>query len=587
MTDATPGPYFLDLAGLGEGEAALYDSAADRVPGWLAFRSPVRILRAAKVEEVSKCLEEASDFAESGGYAVGFLSYEAASGLNPAHRTKEPRWPVLAWFALYETPPSRHRELLPCYQEVPLLETCPELDRESYGERFNAVKSALAHGVSYQVNLTFRIRMRIGQPADRLFASRCGTDPPRYAALLCGGDWSIASFSPELLFERNGDAIVSRPMKGTSLVPDRPELVAPEAEHLAHDPKSRAENVMIVDMVRNDLGSICDTGSIAVRDLLKVERHRGLFQMTSSVYGRSRARTSDLLRRLFPAASVTGAPKVSTMERIRDLEPSPRHAYCGAIGIMGPESQRFSVAIRTALLHQGGTGEFGVGSGIVWDSCPDAEYAECLAKCERLEKKATQWQLVEAMSNRDLADPRLHLERLERSAARFGIPFNRPRLLEELTELGIVDQPKVRISLRLDGEYRIQTGPSEIKANIIRARVAREPVQQGDPNLTIKSTSRAIFLERLDDCRDVDEVLLYNQFGELTEFTRGSVLLEMDGRLWTPHPDSGCLDGIGVRRMLEQGAVAYRNLKVEDLSRASHVLFLNSVKGMVQVSLIE
>ncbi|HWD39525.1 MAG TPA: bifunctional anthranilate synthase component I family protein/class IV aminotransferase [Fimbriimonas sp.] len=603
--DPYAGSYFLDLEELQPGECALYSSESPN--GWLAYRSPTSLVQCTSLEEVESCLDEAYRHVGQGGFAAGFLTYEAAPGLNPKIVTHEPEWPMFAWFGLYNDRPVLHRELKPVYEECPVKGAMPDLDFEAYRGKFDEVKRALAAGETYQVNLTFRLRFELASSWARFFTSRCGVNPPRYAAFIQGGDWQVASYSPELFFERRGSLVTSRPMKGTAVAPSDRAALRTEAARLADDPKTKAENTMIVDMVRNDLGSICEVGSIQTTDLLKVERHRGLLQVTSAVTGKlpshnegsspaSEGKVDEFANRerrtcgaalqkaLFPAASITGAPKVSTCSLIRRLEISPRHIYCGAIGMIEPGYERFSVAIRTALI-QGNKGEFGVGSGVVWDSEVASEYEECLAKAELLYKKGEPWTLVEAFAGRDLPNPAEHLARLKTSVQRFGIPLDWAQLLEELAEIEAEPKAKVRIAVRLDGEFQIQVGRSAIDKPVLQVVLAPRPVCSHDPNFRIKTSSRAVLEGFLDACPDDDEVLLYNERGELTEFCRGNLLVEIDGALWTPFPDSGCLEGVAVSRLIRENQASYRRLFLDDLARAVRLFFVNSVSGSVEAGL--
>jgi para-aminobenzoate synthetase/4-amino-4-deoxychorismate lyase len=587
---AMPGDYFLDLASLVPGDAVLRHEDPEQGPGWLHFTKPIQILATGDPAEVERCVEAAGDHVGEGGWAAGFLSYEAGAALHPEMPGRESCWPVLAWFGLYDEAPRHYRELLPEYEPIEARELVADWGPGTYESAFAQVKQALSEGETYQVNLTFRERFRLEHEATRFFASRCGVDPPKYAAFIHGGDWQVASFSPELLFERKGEDIVTRPMKGTALVPKEKGEIAEVADRLSRDPKSIAENIMIVDMVRNDLGAVCEVGSVTTPQLLHVERHRGLLQMTSTVVGRSKAATSKLLKSLFPAASITGAPKVATTHIIRRLEAAPRHIYCGSIGVMAPGWQRFNVAIRTALIEEG-NGEFGVGSGIVWDSVAEAEYQECLDKRELLLRPADQWRLVEALGAHHLDDPQRverHLQRLAGQAERLGIPL---RLREMREAVGRVERAnpeervKVRISVRADGEFEIGRASSAVKGGAIRAVLASHPVSSQDANLRIKTNSRAVLDEHLEEHPEADEVLLYNERGHLTEFCRGNVLMEIDGRLLTPRPESGCLPGITVAAMVERGEAAFADLEIGLIPQARQILFANSVTGLVRVEI--
>jgi para-aminobenzoate synthetase/4-amino-4-deoxychorismate lyase len=578
--------YFLEVSRLSEGDAAFYCDGTSGLPGWKLFSSPRRILFAEQVDQVPTLLREVS---EHKGFTAGFLSYEASPAFDPAIRTKVPTWPVLAWFALYDSPGEMFRELAPCYRKIPVVQVDPELDACGYRERFEEVKQALAEGRSYQVDLTFRIRFGLGAAPHEFFASRCGAIPPRYASFIHGRDWSIASFSPELMFERTGSDILCRPMKGTAIAPmTRPETVT-AIEALQREPKSVAENLMIVDMVRNDLGSICETGSIRPEHLFRVERHGQLLQMTSDVLGRTAADLGPLMKALFPPASVTGAPKVSTADLIANLECSPRHVYCGAIAFTEPGHERFSVAIRTALLHRDGTGEFGVGSGIVWDSDPGLEYQECLSKAEFLHTPKPQWTLLEALNRCALSEPEtveVHLSRLAGAASRLGIELPLADIRGTLDALPPNGPPKVRVTVQRDGRFQIEEGESAAPDGPMTAVLATRPVSSNDPNLRFKTSGRGVYETFLNEHPDFDEVLLWNERDEVTEFCRGSVIVEIDGDRLTPPPECGCLESVSVRGMAAKGDVRYRTICLRDLPEADHIWFVNAVTGTRPVRLI-
>jgi len=572
-------------------------------PGWLLFSQPVEVLQATSLEDVPAVVRRASLHAEKGGYSAGLLSYESSPAFDPAILVHSPSWPVLAWFGLYDQAPKFFRELAPVYEAVDVSLGSPDMSLAAYHEAFAGVRDALASGRSYQVNLTFRQPFTTAATAAQFFSSRCGIDPPIYAAFINGGDWQVASFSPELLFERDGDAVTTKPMKGTAPAPADKEGWAAAVASLRDDPKSQAENIMIVDMARNDLGAVSETGSVQAPKLLQVERHRGLLQMTSTVTSRSTVPTPELLAHVFPAASITGAPKVATTHLIRDLELSPRHIYCGSIGVMAPGWQRFSVAIRTALF-QGDQAEFGIGSGVVWDSDVESEYEECLAKRELLLNPGTPWCLVEALSSHRLEESEyvdLHLDRLSRSARGLGIQIeaSSPFLLQadgscRLEEEGVGDggktplpgHEKLRIALQRDGQISVTTGPSFLPSQI-RGTLAARPTASQDPNFRIKANSRAVLQEHLDEHPDFDEVLLFNEKGELTEFCRGNLIVEIGGQFFTPPFENGCLPGIKISELLAEGIVQTKSLIHDDLTRCTRFFLTNSVVGMVEVAFIQ
>jgi para-aminobenzoate synthetase / 4-amino-4-deoxychorismate lyase len=351
-----------------------------------ACPEPEAVVQAVSVGEVLPVLEEVERRTAAGRWAYGYLAYEAAPGLDADLAAHDPRPgdPPLAWFALggppVEVEPVRPGPPLPGRWR-------PDWTDAEHARAVDAVRTCIAAGDTYQCNLTDRLRTTLSGTPEQLYAALAARQAGAFHAWLDLGEHVLVSASPELFVDWSGDALVTRPMKGTAARGRTPAEDAAAAERLRASSKDRAENLMIVDLLRNDLGRVARTGSVAVRSLFDLEPYPTVWQLTSEVVATARPGTTlvDLLRALFPSGSVTGAPKVSTMRLIRDLEPTPRGVYCGAIGFVGPPESgvraRFSVPIRTAVVHRA-TGEavYGAGGGIVWDSDPAAERAELLAK---------------------------------------------------------------------------------------------------------------------------------------------------------------------------------------------------------------
>ncbi len=329
-----------------------------------------------------------------------FVSYEAGAAFGLSVSSGRRTLP-LVWFALFE--PSAVTELQdpPCGSGYELGSVRPSVDRQAFESAFARVRHHLLEGDTYQVNYTFRMEGVFSGHADALFVDLAMAQEGRYSTFLDLGDLAICSASPELFFERTGSELVTRPMKGTAPRGRTLEEDRCQAAALHASAKQRAENVMIVDMMRNDLGRVALPGSVNVPALLTVERYPNVWQMTSTVTARTTAdtRLSQVITALHPSASVTGAPKVRTMEIVRELEGHPRGVYTGAIGHVRPDgSARFTVAIRTAVVDRvGGRVEFGVGSGIVWDSVAGDEYDECLLKGSVLGRRPRPFELLETM----------------------------------------------------------------------------------------------------------------------------------------------------------------------------------------------
>ncbi|MEE4274067.1 MAG: chorismate-binding protein, partial [Thermoanaerobaculales bacterium] len=464
--------------------------------GWTRFERPVENVCAWERAEVMGALRRIEEAVESGGLAaVGCIAYEAAPAFDPAFRTAAPAdgLPLLC-FGLFEGGSGGTPSFGAPAAGFSIGAWAPSQDRESYRQSIGRIRDCIAGAATYQVNHTFRMRATFtGDPAS-FFTDLVRAQPRCHAALLDMGERVVCSASPELMLQLDGERILSRPMKGTA---DRGRDLASDraaVEALRRSEKNRAENAMIVDMVRNDLGRVADVGTVRVSARFDVERHPTVLQMTSTVEAETRADISEILGALFPFASVTGAPKVRTMELISELENEPRGVYTGAIGVIRPGRRaRFSVAIRTAVVDlEAGEVEYGVGSGVVWDSGADAEYDECLAKARILTEHAQEFELLETLLWEPDAGFFLldrHLDRLVEAAEYFGRPFDRKVMSERFrtvpgpqfrschsrpsTPLDIDDNSgtadlaptillRVRVLLAADGSLRVETDPIEL-----------------------------------------------------------------------------------------------------------------------------
>lgn len=356
----------------------------------LLFTNPYEVLEAYLLEDIPPLLDKLDRAVKGGAYAAGYLAYEAGFAFEEI--APAPNDTRLAWFGLFESPDTlTDQDVLrllsqQIQQEFTISNLRLDLDQEQYAAKIQAIKKHIQAGDVYQVNFTDRLSFEYeGSPA-ALYRKLRNRQPVSYAALMCTGDNHIVSLSPELFFRRQGHTIETRPMKGTMHRGKTSEEDRALKAHLATDPKNRAENLMIVDLLRNDLSRCCVPGSVVVPELFSIETYKTLFQMTSTIQGQLREDVTyaDLFRVLFPCGSVTGAPKIRAMQIIHDLELQQRGPYCGAIGYISPDERAwFNVAIRTAELRRG-QGTMGIGSGIVWDSDHETEYNECLLKAEFL-----------------------------------------------------------------------------------------------------------------------------------------------------------------------------------------------------------
>jgi para-aminobenzoate synthetase/4-amino-4-deoxychorismate lyase len=380
-------------------------------------------------------------------------------------------------------------------------------------------------------------------------------------------------------------------MKGTAA---RGRTTAEDAERCARlvgSEKERAENLMIVDLLRNDLGRVAEVGSVQVPALFTPERYETVWQLTSEVTARPRRGTGlvDVFRALFPSGSVTGAPKHRTMELIRELEPSPRGVYCGAIGVVAPPGEsfraRFNVAIHTVTVDRvTGRAEFGTGGGITWGSEPAAEHAELLAKAAILAEPYKEFSLLETTAHLPrirLRNLDRHLDRMADSASYFGFPFDRSTAVARLTAAVLAGrEARVRLVLHRTGDFDVDVHPLPPPApGPVRLAVDLEPVDSAQVWLHHKTTRRRAYTERAERHPDADDVVLVNERGYVTETTIANLCVRLDGRWWTPPLSAGCLPGVERGRLLDAGDVQERELTVEDLHRADALAVVSSLHG--------
>lgn len=570
-------------------------------PAPLVFDTPIRVIEASRLDEVLSAMADAEAERAAGHYVAGFLSYEAAGAFDEALATKPAGQLPLVWFGVFAGPshvPSRPRPQAE-YDHTSRSTSGWRLDvtRADYADAIARIHDAIEAGDSYQTNYTFRLRSRldVASLADRYHRLHAAHGAP-YAAYLDIGRWQILSLSPELFFRLEDRTLTTRPMKGTIGrgrfdVEDRGR-----AEALKSSPKNRAENVMIVDLMRNDIGRIAEGGSVAVTSLFDVERYPSVFQMTSTVTGRVRgdATVVDILTALFPAGSVTGAPKTSSMRLIADLERAPRGVYCGAIGVMTPGGDAvFNVAIRTAVVDTNtGDAEYGAGGGITWDSSAADEYDEALSKAGFLDVPPP-FSLIETMRlerGSFVRRPR-HLARIARSAAYFGRPAdvaNIALVLDRHADTFPGETRRARLLLAPTGAATVESQPFEPAAPVEpspRVALARSPVTSGDVFLFHKTTRRVVYDRHRAAHPGTFDVLLWNERGEVTEFTVGNLVVELDGGCWTPPIGCGLLAGIFREHLLDTGAIVERILTVDDVRRATRVWLVNSLREWVAVTI--
>lgn len=581
-----------------ENEILLRDNA-----GWLHFARPYRLITVHKPDEVVPALQEIERLVQGQGWhAGGFISYEAAPGFDSALHARASTTPAapqkseipLLWFGLYPQP--RPFTLPKSLEARDALRWIPTVEESSYNAAIDQIKQYIADGRTYQVNYTMRLKADFpGSPWD--FFLQLAQDQNCHAAYVDTGQYVICSASPELFFRLEGNTITCRPMKGTTRRGRTSAEDHERAAWLRHSPKNRAENVMIVDMVRNDLGRMAETGTVRVPELFRTERYLTLWQMTSTVTAKTSASIAEIFTALFPCASITGAPKVSTMEIIARLETTPRGIYTGSIGYISPERKaKFNVAIRTAAIdRESQTAEYGVGGGIVWDSTSRDEYDEALLKARVLTEPSPAFSLIETMlwtPEEGFFLREKHLRRLLDSADYFDIPMTREELHSYIeTNSSHFDagheHQRVRILLDQAGHLEFESRPFErVESDKpLAICLAKQPVDSGNLFLYHKTTQRSVYERSREGCEGYEDVLLYNERGELTEFTIGNLVVELEGQLVTPPISCGVLPGTFRASLLETAQVMEQVIPVERLSDCTRIFRVNSVRKWQEVEL--
>jgi para-aminobenzoate synthetase/4-amino-4-deoxychorismate lyase len=572
----------------------LRDAAADE---WLIFGAPEEVCVARSHADVLSVLEKACRRVDDEElYAAGYISYEASAAFDPALVSRGQGVVPLVCLGIFPAPER--------VGHLPRAETCSAQSewtftrsRQDYLAAIAAIKLEIAAGNTYQVNYTVRQHAVDVQDPWNLFLLTASDAP--YAAYMEWDQYAIVSASPELFFELHGDRLLCRPMKGTAARGMTQAEDREQRRRLQASAKDRAENVMIADMVRNDLGRIAAPGTVTAEALYDIEKYRTVWQMTSTVAAATHASVVDVFRALFPSASVTGAPKVASMKLIADLEDSPRQVYTGAIGYIAPRRRaRFSVAIRTALIdRKSGAGVYGVGGGIVWDSDAQDEYQECRNKARVLGSAIPQgeFSLLETMLRTADGDVTLlaeHLERLQSSAEYFDFPFDRAAIESKLAALSgtlaIATSHRVRLLLHRNGEISIGAEPADRQAasRTFRLAVAMSPVNTQDPFLYHKTTRREVYDRALAAAGDCDDVLLWNEERNITECSIGNVVVRFGGALWTPPVSCGLLAGTFRGNLLKEKVIQERIIGVSDLADAEEIYLINSVRGWIACELV-
>ena len=564
----------------------LDDASAGPAASARLYTDPVEIVTTRQPGEVRTALEALRTATRGGLHAAGYLAYEAGAALEPKLASAVPTDAPLLWFGLFRCfrtiDPAGMAPLLPDPAGAWLSTPTPDLSREAYEAQLAQVKALIAAGDIYQANLTFRAAVATAGHPLALYAGLRSRAASPYGAVVATGRHWLLSLSPELFFALRDGKITTRPMKGTAAPDADPAL-------LANDPKQRAENLMIVDLLRNDLSRVAVTGSVAVPEMFRVEHYPTVQQMTSTVTAQlAEGRDAlDVLHALFPCGSITGAPKIRAMEAIGEIEQRSRGMYTGSVGRIDPDgSAAFNVAIRTLAMEEGNPiATLGLGSGIVADSTAASEWQECLAKGAFV-PSSRRFDLVETMRfdpECGLIRLEAHLARLTASADQFGFTFDRHSARNDLqaATFRLRESARVRLLLGRGGHVAIEVRPMPpVPAAPIQVQVVPLPVDPSDFRLRHKTTDRAFY----DDARGGRfEVVFALPDGRLTEGSFTNIFVEREGILLTPALDASLLGGILRNEMIAAGRAREADLRADDLKNG---LFIgNSLRGLLPARL--
>ena len=554
------------------------------------FTQPIRELKTRDLAEVADLLAQVESYQEQGYYVVGYVSYEAAPAFE--EKLAVHKAPLLAEYLLYFTVHDRvETSPIPLtYEEVDLPSKWREqTSAEDYKKAISQIHHHLRQGDTYQVNYTVQLKQDLSVNPFAIYNRMVVEQEAGYNAYVEHDEMAVISMSPELFFEQNDRELTTRPMKGTTQrgVADQDDL--DQASWLEQDPKNRSENMMIVDLLRNDMNRISEVGSEHVERLCQVEQYSTVWQMTSTIKSQLRSDVDlvEIFRSLFPCGSITGAPKIATMEIIKNLEPQPRGVYCGTIGLLLPNGRRiFNVAIRTIQLHQG-KAIYGVGGGITWDSTWESEYREVHQKAAVLYRKQARFKLISTgrVSQKSLLFEDQHLERLTKASRYFAYPLDPKKLrqkIEEECQVCDVNQDyRLRIGLSKSGEIELSRQIlAPLSPSFCQAQLCLQEADLNQAFTYFKTTNRPHL------SLGEQEIIYHNATGELLETSIGNLVLKINGKLYTPPISLGILPGIYRQHLLERGQVEEKVLTLADLNQAEAIYGCNAVRGLYELEVI-
>lgn len=574
------------------------------------FFDPKKILIAKTFDEIEPLLKDLDRYTKK-NWVSGYISYEASYVLEKRfhkYQKKTVKGLPLAWFGVFKEPVvfnhfkgswNRGFDEIEDENHDLLLKndigTMHHIEQSEFSEKINAIRSEIRAGNTYQVNFTYDVSVKSAMNAFELYAYLRRNQQTPYCSFIKSDYGIVSSFSPELFFNIDKRRITVKPMKGTTSRGYSANEDKKQKVFLENDMKNRAENLMIVDLLRNDLGRVCKTGTVITEKLFEVETHPTVHQMTSTINGQLRddCTFETLFKNIFPCGSVTGAPKIKTMEIINRLEVGNRGVYCGAIGYISSAGDAcFNVPIRTLQkTHSEKDWRYRVGSGIIWDSMAEDEWHECKHKCSFLLLDLPEFKILESLLfDKGLTYTEDHMERMKESCVYFNYPFDNESFGDIIdrveSELDLGKKYKVRILLDSLGVLNFDSQEINSKKQTSdKLLFSSQPIDETNRYLFHKTTYRPWYKKAYEDmsAKKSYDTAFINSKNEITEGARSNIFIKQNGTLYTPPVSCGLLGGILRKNLLTKGACHEKTLYRNDLLNAEEVYCGNSVRGLIRV----
>jgi len=555
-------------------------------PQVILFYNPIKQIICKNFADIEDKLKVLDFYINKGYYIAGFISYEAGLFFNDLKINKSIKFPLFS-FGIYKKPVIIRNLKLDIKNDFAVYDIKRNIDFKEYKLKIKIIRDLLKNGEVYQINYCFKEKFRAFGDLLNLFFNLVNLQKTKYSAFIKSRENYILSISPEMFFFIKGDEIIMKPMKGTLLKDGNIK------KEKLKDEKNKAENIMIVDLIRNDLGKICRINSIEVPEKFVIEDYGTLYQMTSTIKGKLKTKKfSDIIKAIFPSGSVTGAPKRRAMQFISILEKEPRRVYTGSIGYFSKNRGLFNICIRTAVVdRKNNRAEMGIGSGVVYDSVASKEYRECLGKAKFLEKFAFDFKIFESIlyeKGKGFFLLNEHLKRLKISCKKFRFKFNKSEVLKKLNSIKekIKDENKYKIRIFIDANGNMNGDYEKIrdeKEKTVKLMLADEKVNSKNIFLYHKTTKRQFYDNWLKEAKQngFDEVVFLNERGQITECATSNIFIEKNGIFFTPPVKCGLLNGTYRQHLLLSNPQKFREkiLYKKDLLKAKEIFICNSVRA--------